>query len=358
LSQEIHPEDQTVLALIEALEQGAGLDLVGLADPVPGGEAGETLARLYTETLGLIPYELAPVAPSAALRNRIMAVVTGDETQEVARPEAAPAAPAMAAMPATPAMPATVQTPPTLAEIVSSRPLIQSTTQPVAQPAAIPFPLSPPLQSTLAAQPAAVSRRAGRWPLALAAGLALAFLGLSAWMYLGLLQQNRLLEADQTKIDRLQRELDGERAHSAEIAAARNDVDRLRSHLGDLEKTFSLVTSPTVEMSALRPTGRVALASQAHGRIYIAEDHQHWYLSVQDLQPSGTGREYHLWFFGDQGPVSGGTFTAAPGEPVHLSSEHMPRGTKAIIITLEPAAGVPAPSGPEVLRAAPPIKIL
>ncbi len=352
MSQEIHPEDQTVLALIEALEQGAGLDLVGLADPALGGEAGETLARLYTETLGLIPYELAPIAPSPALRNRIMAVVTGDETQEVARPEAMPA------MPATPVMPATVQTPPTLAEIVSSRPLIQSTAQSTAQPAAIPFPLSPPLQSVPAAQPAAAARRAGRWPLALAAGLALAFLGLSAWLFLGLLQQNRLLEADQTKIDRLQRELNGERAHSAEIAAARNDVDRLRSHLGDLEKTFSLVTSPTVEMSALRPTGRVALASQAHGRIYIAEDHQHWYLSVQDLQPSGTGREYHLWFFGDQGPVSGGTFTAAPGEPVHLSSEHMPRGTKAIIITLEPAAGVPAPSGPEVLRAAPPIKIL
>jgi hypothetical protein len=35
----------------------------------------------------------------------------------------------------------------------------------------------------------------------------------------------------------------------------------------------------------------------------------------------------------------------------------MPAGTKAIIITLEPP-GAPAPSGPEVLRASPPVKIL
>jgi hypothetical protein len=200
--------------------------------------------------------------------------------------------------------------------------------------------------------------RTRRWPLALAAGLVLALLGVSAWLYQGLLQSGQQLAASQTKIDRLQRDLADERSHSAEIAAARTDLDRLRSHLGDLEKTFSLVTSPTVEMSALRPTGRVALARQAHGRIYIAEDHQHWYLSVHDLQPSGAGREYKLWFIGDEGPVSGGTFTAAPGEPADLSSEHMPAGTRAIFITLEPASGAPAPSGPEVLRGAPLVKVL
>jgi hypothetical protein len=313
-------EDRTLLALIEALERGAAP--ADLAGRLPGGEAGETLARLYTETLGLIPFALDPVAPSPALRARVMAIVTGDDTQEVDR--STPAAPAAAPIPAPRA----------------ARPAPQS-----------PLPAA-------ALPPPAAPRRPRRWPLALAAGLVLALLGLSAWLYRNLEQKGAQLAASETKADRLQSELDAERARAGEAAAVRAELDRLRSQMGDLAQQFSLVTSPTVEMSPLRPTGQVPFARQARGRIYIAGDHQHWYLSVHDLAPSGAGREYQLWFLGDQGPVSGGTFTANPGEPAHLSSAHMPPGTKAIVITLEPAAGAPAPSGPEVLRAAPPIKVI
>jgi hypothetical protein len=320
LSQEHHDEDQTLLALLEALEEGMGADLGELAGRLPGGEAGETLARLYTETLGLIPCALDPVAPSPAVRERVMAIATGDDTQEVDRP--APAAP-----------------PPLAAA--------------AALPAVAPRPARPPV-----AAPPAARRPARRWPLALAAGLVLALLGLSAGLYRELERQSGLRAADRARIGRLERELETERARAADGAAARAELERVRSHMGDLEQQFSLVTSPTVEMSPLRPTGQVAFARDARGRIYIAADHQHWYLSVHDLVPSGTGRAYQLWFLGDQGPVSGGTFTAAPGEPVHLSSAHMPAGTKAIVITLEPAPGALAPSGPEVLRAAPPIKVL
>jgi hypothetical protein len=325
LSHETHDEDRTLLTLIEALERGAAPALGDLTEGAPRDEAGETLTRLYTESLGLIPYALDPVVPSAAVRRRLMAIVTGDETQEVDRPAAAPASPAL---PPTPPAPLAV-----------------------ARPAD-------------AALPAAgfgagfQARRARRWPLALAAGFVLALLGLSAWLYQGRLQTGRLLDADRAEVARLQRELDAERANAAEFAAARAELAGLRARVGELESSFSLVTSPTVEMSALRPTGRVALARQARGRLYIADDHQHWYLSVHDLAPSGAGREYQLWFLGDQGAVSGGTFTAAPGAPVNLSSAHMPAGTKAIIITLEPAPGASAPSGPEVLRASPPVKIL
>jgi hypothetical protein len=133
-----------------------------------------------------------------------------------------------------------------------------------------------------------------------------------------------------------QGELAAERARAAEVATVRVDSQRI----------LFWTSAP------LRPTGQVQFARNAHGHLYIAEDHQHWYLSVHDLAPSGTGREYALWFLGKRGAVPGGTFTAASGEPLHLSSVHMPASTKAIIITLEPASGAPAPSGPEVLRAA------
>jgi hypothetical protein len=318
LSPEQYAEDRTLLALLEALEQGA--DPGDLAGRLPGGEAGETLARLYTETLGLLPYALDPLAPSPVVRERLMAIATGDDTQEVDRLAAAVPAPAAPVAPAVHAVP--------------PRP---------ARPVVAEFPPPAP-------------RPARRWPLALAAALVLALLGVSGWLYYQLGQQGQVLAAVyQTRIDRLEGELNAERARAA---SARTELEQVRSRLGNLDEQFSLVTAPTVEMSPLRPTGQLAAARGAHGRIYIAEDHQHWYLSVQDLAPSGAGREYQLWFFGDEGPVSGGTFTAAPGAPVHLSSERMPAGTKAIVITLEPAPGAPAPSGPEVLRAAPPIKVI
>ena len=327
MSPEQHEEDRTILALLEALEQGAGPG--ELAGRLPGGEAGETLARLYTETLGLLPYGLDPVTPSPAVRERLMAIATGDDTQEVDRLAAAARYPTPVAAPPATAAPAASPV-----QAASPRP---------ARPAVAEFPPPAP-------------RPARRWPLALAAALILALLGVSGWLYHELGRQGQdLAAAYQTRIDNLESELNAERTRAA---SARAELEQVRSRLGDLAQQFSLVTAPSVEMSPLRPTGQLAAAREARGRIYIAEDHQHWYLSVQNLAPSGSGREYQLWFLGDQGPVSGGTFTAAPGEPVHLSSEHMPAGTKAIVITLEPAPGAPAPSGPEVLRAAPPIKVI
>ncbi|HEY8105543.1 MAG TPA: anti-sigma factor [Gemmatimonadales bacterium] len=333
-----HDEDRTILATLKALERG----LDSLEPAARPGDAGETLARLYTETLGLIPFALDPVAPSAAVRERLMALATGDETQEMSRPAPAPPLPTAPTAPAAP----TVQT----VQTVQATPTVPRPGRAaVAGSTRTPFPPLP-----IPPRP----RAARRWPLALAAGLVLALLGVSGKLYMDLRQQSGLLTVDATRIDQLERELAGERLRSAQISAARADVDSLRSHFAELEKMFSLVTSPTVEMSALRPTGQVDLAKEARGRLYIAEDHQHWYLSVEDLQPSGKGRQYELWFYGDQGPVSGGTFTAEPGQPVHLSSETMPLGTKAILITLEPASGVPAPSGPTVLRGMPPVKVL
>src|SRR5262249_2488627 len=97
---------------------------------------------------------------------------------------------------------------------------------------------------------------------------------------------------------------------------------------------------------------------QAKGILYVADDHQHWYLSVHDLLPLSAGERYNLWFVSDHGAVSGGSFDARPGSPVNLSSEHMPADTKAVVTPLQPGAGAPAPSGPEVLRATGKVQIL
>lgn len=309
MSQETHQEDQTVLAAIDSLEPGRSP-----FEPLPPGardETAETLARLYNEVLGLIPYELDPAAPSPEVRQRLLAAVAGDETQEVAELQAAPVAPP-SPIPA-PGAPA---------------PPLRETRSPGPQEARVP-PRMPMV--------AVAARRSSRWPLALAASLALVFAGLSGWLYLEQARQKE--EIAQLRSD-LQR---------AGQAAA--EMERMRDELARMRDTLTLVTSPAVIVSPMRPSGAPPTQPGARGTLFVAADHQHWYLRVEGLQPAGAGKTYHLWWVADQGTVSGGSFSARPGERVELSSATMPAGTRAAVVTVEDEGGSPgAPAGPEVMR--------
>ena len=109
MSQETHQEDPTILAAVDSLEPGRSP-----FEPLPPGtrdETAETLARLYNEVLGLIPYELDPAAPRPEVKQRLMTAIAGEETQEVAELRAAPIAPP-ASIPAPAAPPAPSAGPP------------------------------------------------------------------------------------------------------------------------------------------------------------------------------------------------------------------------------------------------------
>lgn len=299
---EAHSEDMTILAAVEAL--GREIDLPeGVTRP---DEASETLARLYNEVLGLLPFELEPVEPSPEARTRLMALLHGDETQPAAEQ-------ARASVP-----------------LSSSREMRPARAAPAPQP---------PLAAT---RPA----RRSWWPTALAAALALVALGLSAWLYLQLGQHQRT-------IAQLRQELEGERSR---LAAALAEVRKAETGASDLRERFQLVTSPAVEVSPMRPVGEPPPQPEAHGILFVAADHQHWYLSVRNLQPATAGKAYKLWFMTDQGAVSFGHFTAEPGEH-ELASAHMPAGTKGVLVTLEDNPEVAAPTGPKILEAAAVYKI-
>jgi hypothetical protein len=339
-----HPDDLAILALLTALEREPGEGEASLPQPAADSES-ETLNRLYMEVFGLFPYELAPAAPPAAVKERLMAVIAGDETQDVEPLIAAVSARAGAANAAeTAPRPAATATPAT-----GTRAPMASVPTPAVPPAAPVSQIYPPVPRS------ASVRRPSRWPLALAAALILALLGLSGYFYRGLQQQGET-------IGQLTRERDQlialARAHAQARSASEAELTRMQGEMGDLQARLAFMTTPGVEISPLRPTGRVPMPAGAFGMLFVAADHQHWHLAVRGLNPSGSGRQYQLWFIAPQGAVSGGTFTAAPGAPIHLSSEHMPAGTRAVVVTLEPDAGAPAPSGPEVLRAAAPVKVL
>jgi hypothetical protein len=319
VSLETESEDRTILEALDALASGRS---DGELEGVGADEASQTLARLYTEVLGLLPYELDPVAPSPAVQERLMAIVAGDETQAIDG-DAAHAANAahVANTTGTAAAPAAIAAP--------IAPIASASTPAAAQAA-------PPRRLALPRAAEMPPRRRSRWPLALAAALILALLGVSGWLYQGLREQGQTIAS-------LSRELAEARRESGELA-------RVRTEMADLQGKLSLVTSPAVEIHPLRPSGLEPVQPRARGLFFVAEDHQHWYLSVDNLEPARPGQEYQLWFIADTGPVSAGTFTAAPGAPIALSSEHMPEGTRAVIITLERERGAAAPTGPEILR--------
>jgi hypothetical protein len=296
-------EDLTILAALE-----------GWIDAPPGSprqdETTETLSRLYTEVLGLIPYDLDPVAPSAGAKTRLMAAVRGEETL--------------------PAPADTVAEPPRVAPPV-----------PVQAPQPAPAPRPAP--------PAPAVRRASRWPLALAAGLALALLGLSGWLY-------SQVGSQRATIADLQGRLSLERARS-EGAVAR--VRELENEGFDMRQSLNLVGSRAVLVSPMRPVappGQTPLQPEAHGMLFVAADHQHWYMSLHGLQPAPAGQVYKLWFMADR-PMGSGSFNARPGEPMDLSSQQMPAGTRGAMITLERDPNAPAPTGPPILQAGPPSQV-
>lgn len=301
-------EDLTILAALEALEKGLKAPEGAVrADERPDESA--TLVRLYTEVLGLLPYELEPVAPSAGAKARLMTLVHGDETQP-----AATLVPVPAVTPLRTPVP-TAQRHPTQEFAVPRR-----------------------SSAGAASRPA----RPSRWPLALAAAFALALLGLSFWLYSQVGEQRATIAGLRQELSRERSRADGAVAQARQLEAASLDM----------RERFSLVTSPAVLVSPMRPMGQPPLQPGARGVLFVASDHQHWYMALQGLQPVQSGKTYKLWFVASAGMVDAGSFSAQPGAPVELSSQHMPAGTKGVLVTLENDPRATAPAGPEILRGA------
>lgn len=305
MNQDLSSEDRTILAALDSLEGGSGEPVVASGEP---SEADETLARLYTEVVGLVTYELEPAAPRPEVKARLLAMVRGETSSEMS-PELSPT-PRPAPAPIPPPAPSR-----------SSRDSRDSREIPVAGRGAM------------------SRRRRSVWPLALAATLVLALGGLSAWLLMERTKQVSTIAV-------LEKEL-AEVRQQAEQSEAQ--VRQMRGSMERMGENLAMVTSPAVTVSPLRPAGE---QSAARGVLFVAADHQHWYLTVHDLSPAESGRDYQLWWVTDQGMVSGGTFEARQGEKVELSSETMPENTRNVMITVEPEGGVRTPTGPEVLRGA------
>ncbi|HZI63820.1 MAG TPA: anti-sigma factor [Thermoanaerobaculia bacterium] len=181
---------------------------------------------------------------------------------------------------------------------------------------------------------AAVGPRRDLGWLAAAAALLLAVW--AGWAQVGLRRQVRELEAERERIEtRLA-------AVTSELEAARGDVTRLSA-------ATRVIASPAMRPIVLAGLDAGAGAS-AHTFVNPSERKAVFY--AYNLQPPPAGKTYQLWFIADGKPVSAGTFDVDPqGHGALLVENVAPvEQIQAWAVTVEPAGGVPQPTGAMVLK--------
>lgn len=303
-------EETTILAALGELaarEPFAGPRTVPGEGPSEVDEVDQTLERLYTEVLGLLPYELDPVEPRPEVRDSLMA---------------------------------------RLAEVRERQ------ADPARGGAVVPFGTGDgdgTGDATLAAERSAVAEPATpaskKWRLmaSLAAGVAL--VALLGALFLGFRlgqAETRLARAAverEALLDRLD-ELD-------ELRVSRATLERQLTRLGE---AMTVATTRGVEVCALRPMGDDPLQPEAFAVLFMAPESKDWYLNANGLEQPAAGAVYKVWFNTAKGVVDGGVLDPEGRTDLYFGIERLGQEMMlSVAVTLEEDAHADAPRGPMVL---------
>lgn len=133
--------------------------------------------------------------------------------------------------------------------------------------------------------------------------------------------------------------------YEAQLGQAARELARLRERVAAERALVELLRDPATRVVVL---AGLPAAPAARGRV-LWHDTAGGQLVVSDLPPAPAGKAYELWTIRGGAPRPAGVFQVdARGEAVHP----IPRaegGVDVFAVTLEPASGVPAPTGPMVL---------
>jgi hypothetical protein len=183
------------------------------------------------------------------------------------------------------------------------------------------------------AAPAADGPSRAAWWWGVAAGLLVVLLGWS------LATQNGLRGA----VERLEAR---NRSLEAELGRRAAELDQVQTRLA---ATRSALRATAAEPEAVL----VALdaAGEARARLYRHPGRQDLLLVVDRLPPAPEGRVYELWGIVGGRPLAAGVFDTGTAGEGHLVTA-FPAGTEVDVwaVTVEPAGGVPAPTGAMVLK--------
>lgn len=176
----------------------------------------------------------------------------------------------------------------------------------------------------------------GGRPLRLALAAALGGLLLGGWLLLDLRREVAKLGSDRSAAaERLER-------LESELGATRSELSRLRLVGG-------IAASPQTRLVAL--AGLVE-PGEAFGQALVDPVGHRAVFYAYGLRPTEEGKTYQLWFISDGAPVSAGIFAVdAHGRAMVLVEDVAPVETiDAWAVTVEPAGGVPQPTGTMVLK--------
>jgi len=134
------------------------------------------------------------------------------------------------------------------------------------------------------------------------------------------------------------------------LGVAARETTALRERLASQEKALrvvELLRDPRTQVVALRGAGP---NPEAIGRV-VWNEATGGQLFVANLPAPPAGKAYALWKITGTTPVAAGVFTTdAAGQATHAVGSA--GKVDVFAVTLEPAAGVPAPTGPIVLASA------
>lgn len=169
-------------------------------------------------------------------------------------------------------------------------------------------------------------------------GLAAAVLALAASAGVLLVQrQDALVQRDHAR-------------HAVELLSAENE--RTQRELEALHRQFAeLLSHPESKVASL---AGLPAAPGARARVVWNATRHEAVLLASGLAPAPAGKAYEVWVIGQADPVPAGVFqVGAEGTAVfRLPAVDELARVRTFAVTLEPAAGTPAPTGPMVLAGA------
>ena len=148
----------------------------------------------------------------------------------------------------------------------------------------------------------------------------------------------RALAAEQQTLQQVRGELESARAERAVLTA----------QVATLEATARVLTAPATRAVALAGQGE---AKAARARAFLSPDTRTLILYAYDLPDLPADRTYQAWVIPGKTPVSIGVFGPGSGGVARHEASDV-AGLEAAVtvaVTIEPAGGLPQPSGPIVL---------
>lgn len=161
-------------------------------------------------------------------------------------------------------------------------------------------------------------------------------------------RQREALAHTERTVEELRVALEQQRAV---VEARTREAAQLRDALARQRAVIEVLTTPGLQMGYLRQAKR---GVEAEGHVLWNERKKVWLFYAFRLPPPPPGKEYQVWFMTErEGPVSAGLFVpdhTGTGSLLASPPSKLFGRVAAAAVTLEPAGGLPKPSGEMYLR--------